>query len=264
MNPTLTIVCVATDRYLDYWIDLVNSLQPESQEVDWLLFTDRGSDIPESIVSRLDKKLTVIFQEHLPWPQPTLLRYRWISQHSALLKTSNIMYLDADMFFTRPLDLNALISENSEGKFVTVKHPGFYRPKRLLSFYLAHPSFFFGDMRLFIKEGGLGTWEKSKKSKAYVRRNLRRDYVCGGCWFGPREYFTKFVSELDRMVATDSENQIIARFHDESHLNALIALHPEIKIIAPSFCFDPTYPQLKEIDGIIVAVDKNARGAWRR
>jgi hypothetical protein len=261
-NADLTIVCIATDRYLEFWIDLVLSLQTSKQDVNWVLFTDRASEIPPSLLSMLDERLRIVFQKHLPWPYPTLLRYKWISEHSKLFESEFTMYLDSDMRFIRELDPNELLEELKTHDFIAVKHPGFYRPG--LKFYFSYPGNLVKDIRLLMREGGLGTWEKRRDSKAFVPRKRRRQYVCGGCWFGRTEVFIKKVKQLSAMVGLDLEKNLVARFHDESYLNALVAADSGIGLASPKFCFDPNYVQLNEISGLILAVDKNTSSKWER
>jgi len=261
-NPGLTIVCIATDRYLEYWVDLVLSLQTSKLDVYWVLFTDRASDIPPSLLSTLDGRLRIVFQEHLPWPFPTLLRYKWISEQIKLFETEFTMYLDSDMRFIRDLDPDELLEEFKTHDFIAVKHPGFYRPGP--KFYLSNPGNLVKDLRLLMHEGGLGTWEKRRNSEAFVARKSRRQYVCGGCWFGRTEVFIKKVRQLSSMVELDLEKNLVARFHDESYLNALVASDSGIGLASPKFCFDSNYVQLNEIGGLILAVDKNTSGKWER
>ena len=68
---------------------------------------------------------------------------------------------------------------------------------------------------------------------------------------------------LRNNIKLDLQSDFIANFHDESHLNAFI-VGKKIKILIPEFCYDPGYPQLKDISPKILAIDKNAITDWVR
>jgi hypothetical protein len=106
-----------------------------------------------------------------------------------------------------------------------------------------------------MREGGLGYWETRKESMAYVARSSRRTYFCGGIWWGKSRDLLPVVAELARGVEIDFSRGIIAKWHDESHLNAWSARNTH-QIQTPAFCFVPEYKWLKHIEAKIVAVDK--------
>ena len=68
---------------------------------------------------------------------------------------------------------------------------------------------------------------------------------------------------LRHNIKLDLRSDFIAKFHDESHLNAFIVAK-KIKILTPEFCYDPSYPQLKDISPKILAIDKNVITDWVR
>jgi hypothetical protein len=104
--------------------------------------------------------------------------------------------------------------------------------------------------------GGLGTWENRKKSSAYVPRRSRKVYVCGGFWLGKKSSFEKLVSKLDAETNIDLANGVVAKWHDESHLNKW-ASENACTVLEPSFCYDASYIWLKNLPEIIQAVRKN-------
>lgn len=68
---------------------------------------------------------------------------------------------------------------------------------------------------------------------------------------------------LRHNIEMDLSSDFIASFHDESHLNAFI-VDKQIKILSPEFCYDPSYPQLKDLSPKVLAIDKNATTEWVR
>jgi histo-blood group ABO system transferase len=119
------------------------------------------------------------------------------------------------------------------------------------------------DCRTQLRFGGLGSWERNKKSRAFVPRSQRNVYVCGGTWLGRKEEILTLCKELSSRINEDLEVGITAVFHDESHLNWYQAKN-QLTLLNPELCFDPSYPQLKNLKPKIIAVDKNVETKWVR
>jgi len=68
---------------------------------------------------------------------------------------------------------------------------------------------------------------------------------------------------LSARIEQDLSRNVIARFHDESHINWFAATY-KINLLRPDLCFDSSYPNLKGIAPRILAVDKNSQSAWIR
>jgi hypothetical protein len=98
----------------------------------------------------------------------------------------------------------------------------------------------------------------SQESHAFVPRQKRKKYVCGGTWFGLREAFFSMTNDLARIEKADTEIGVIPKWHDESVLNSWLTSN-HATLLPPSFCFYPQYPQLKGLEEFIRAVDKNAK-----
>ena len=257
---SLTIFSVATDRYLEHWINLVRSssgFTENNLSVQWILFTNREGEIPSDIKLNMRDMLLIKPVESLIWPMPTLLRYKLLSNVSDEITGEIILYLDADMLFANSVSLSDLTNSIGNNKISLVKHPGYFRPRSIsrIRFYAFNPIFILKDIKLRVMNGSLGTWEKNSKSCAYVPRNQRKEYVCGGAWFGNKDAIIEMCELLSERVEIDLSKGIIAKFHDESHLNWYSVTY-NCSISDPSFCFEPTYPQLFSIKPKIIAVNK--------
>lgn len=266
-NSSITIVTVATDRYIAFWAKLFESaLEYIDAEikVEWILFTNKGKELTEEhFNSRI--RVKVVYQESLKWPFPTLFRYRFISQNSGLFHSDIIMHLDADMLFVAPLRLSDLNSEHTDAFIKLIPHPGYFRPRgtarKLL--YICDPRIFFRDIKVMVIQGSIGAWENRKISLAFVPRIKREIYFCGGTWFGTRELILKMSEELSFRVDEDLKKGLIAVYHDESHLNWYASEH-EVQVGSPSMCHEPTYPQLSGVKPIIQVVNKSSETKWIR
>lgn len=256
----LTLFSIATSNYLNYWSDLVDSCLANldtAENIQWLLLTDRVDQIPPHIRLALGENLVVRRIEHSEWPYPTLLRYEYLLDSAEDITGSGVVYIDADMLVASRDFLPELFLLLKENDLVLVPHPGYYREggfNRIL-FYLKHPRLILRDLHLEIKQGSLGTWETRRQSSAYVPRKLRKTYACGGIWFGKKEAIINLCGQLSQSINDDLKRGIIAKFHDESHLNHFAAYNLPT-FATPAFCVDPTYPQLEKISPIVIAVDK--------
>jgi hypothetical protein len=109
-----------------------------------------------------------------------------------------------------------------------------------------------------IRVGGIGAWEMRPQSAAFVPRECRTQYFCGGTWFGPRHDIGEMLKGLSNQVSEDKNNGMIAKWHDESHLNKW-ANENRHTVSSPELCFDETYPQLKKLKPSIIAVRKKEK-----
>ncbi len=257
---SLDILTIATNQYVDYWIQMVKSADQvlgRTCKTKAIVFTD---DIEKclSIQNNLHNiSIEAISVESLKWPDASLLRYKIFDQYSLHLNSEYTMHLDADMLihndFIAPL--RNLITEYD---ISLVAHPGYFRPKgfKRVEFYLKNLDYLSRDLKSMVLIGGVGSWETKKDSSAYVPRNRRRVYVCGGTWIGKSSSIKKLFSELAGDVERDKKSGTMAIWHDESHLNRWAAEN-NFNLLSSSFCFDPTYKQLKGLPIYIEAVDKN-------
>jgi hypothetical protein len=258
----LGILTIATNRYLEYYSELVSSLfdnYSEVPEIEWYLFTDRVSDAIAIKQRHPNLKMTIIPIAGYGFPQATLYRYKIYAQHKEKLSADILMHLDADMLIRSNRFYELVSASVKKAPLCLVRHPGFYRPQGIqaVKFYASHPNFFLRDLLRIVKLGSLGDWETSKKSTAFVSRDKRNRYHCGGIWFGLNGSIKEMCDVLSSSVELDEKHGVMAKWHDESHLNKYSAQF-RVNSLTPELCFDPSYPNLEDLDEIVRAVDKNA------
>jgi histo-blood group ABO system transferase len=66
--------------------------------------------------------------------------------------------------------------------------------------------------------------------------------------------FSDFVSKQSVSVADDLANNIIAKWHDESHLNRYAAYN-KVMILGPQYCYDGKV-ELSSKKPLVIAVEK--------
>ena len=264
----LTIFSVATDRYIRYWSEMVGSFfntNSHSVKIQWVVLTDKAEEIDPDLIAKLDKSLLVSKIPHQVWPLPTILRYQFLASIAEQVLGRIVMHLDADMLFVGEIDFTELEGSLGQKGVSLVRHPGYFRPigRKKFIFYVKSPRYFVRDIKTYLRFGGLGTWERNKESKAFVPRAKRKDYVCGGTWLGRRKEIFTLCNELSSRISKDFDRGIVAVFHDESHLNWYQTKN-QFNLLNPELCFDPSYPQLRNLTPKIQAVDKNAHEKWIR
>lgn len=260
--PSLGVLTVATNIYVNYWREMALSFDMNCERKDNVVLHVFTNQIEEVEQVKLQLKNIMVVAHEIPnyiWPEATLLRYRIFSEAADDLSEDLLMHLDADMLINRS-PVGVIQNASSSGQICLVSHPGYWRPRkfsRKVDFYVKNFSVLLNDLRLILKFGGLGSWETDKESAAYVPRKLRCDYVCGGTWFGERSNFLMLVQELSNSVSQDLNQNRVAVWHDESHLNSWASKNSHY-ILDPELCFESTYPQLNGLIPTITAVNKKA------
>ena len=147
------------------------------------------------------------------FPKDSLFKFKMFLQAADELKEYDYIYFfNSNSLFTRPVGEEILPNETGLAMGVW---PG--RRER------QHPMFY--------------PYERNKKSLAYIppfQKNYR--YYMGGINGGTSDEYLKMIRVLACNIQTDYENGIIAKVHDESHINAYLRKHP-CKALGPEFCW---------------------------
>lgn len=165
----------------------------------------------------------VIFQKRIGWPHDSLKRFHIYSAHKERLSKMDYLFaIDADMRF------DGVVGDEILGELVgTIRDVGIH-----------------------------ATYEKNKKSKAYLSKKKAKHYFAGAFYGGKQKDFFKLVEQLEENVNRDLEWNYIAAWHDESHLNRYFYEHPPTIALPPSYCFY-TESWSHPYERKIVALDKN-------
>ena len=220
-----------------------------------VVFTDREADAKRLAQECERASITVVKTDTLGWPDATLLRYRLIASARYTVEGEVVMHLDADMRVVAPVGPE-LTPWSWHGGIALVRHPGFYRGNRYSAFVTRHPRLAVTDLKgWLLRERGVGQWETREESRAYVPPQRRQEYVCGGVWFGRTAEFLSMVDTLARRTDADLRDGVVARWHDESHLN-WFAAHHEVSVLSPSYCYGQGLASLRGVVPKIVALEK--------
>lgn len=244
-------VCVhATGQYLAYAQALLRSLEQygfPGQVLHFYVFTDRCAEVERW---KTDSRVSVcaIPTEHRPWPESTILRFGDYARHRSAIAGDLLLFLDADMELRNDVG-PGLLPRTWPGGIALVRHPGFYEPPQA-----QRCSIFRRAVKALRSRG---SWETSPASLAFLEESKHRVYVCGGSWMGINEAALDLCELLASRISRDTQNGVVAVWHDESHLNWWAAHHP-CQLLTPEYCFVDGYDHLQGLVPRIVALEKPA------
>jgi len=219
-NFKVGLLIVATGKYIQFVKPLIKSAQKyfcQNHDVTYFVFTDEKTPNIENIIR--------IEQKRLGWPYDTMMRHEmYFIAKQQLEKMDYLFACDADMRFVDVVG-DEILSDR-----VGTQHPGFIVDKT-------------------------GTYENRKISKAYVACSKGKVYFCGGFHGGSTQEFLKLSKTIATNVRLDLEKNIIAVWHDESHLNRYFIDNQPTIILSPSYCYPENWklPYHKRL----LALDKN-------
>lgn len=143
------------------------------------------------------------------WPAATLYRYHVLLENERHLRDFDYVYLvDADMRFEAP------VGEEVLGRTVATLHPGY----------------------VGVAAAKL-PYERRRDSHACVANGRGGVYYCGGFVGGEWDAFRALATVVRGQIELDDYRGLTAVWHDESHLNAALALRPPALVLSPSYCY---------------------------
>jgi histo-blood group ABO system transferase len=215
------LILIATNKYKIFVRPLIDSARKfllQNHKVTYYLFTDSDefNDLGDDVV--LNKI------EHLSWPMITLYRYKTFLKHRDTLSVEDyLFYCDIDMRFVGE------VGDEILGDLVSTIHPGFL--------------------------GGRGTPEYRVESTAFIPNEDELVYYAGGFNGGSSHKFLEMSEQINKNIDIDYENNIIAIWHDESHLNKFFTKNKPTTILSPSYCYPESWNLNYEKK--LLALDKN-------
>jgi len=225
----ICILTIATNKYLQFVEKLYEDLSEKfcpGAEISCLLFTDHE-------IEEAGDNVRVHYIDHEPWPMPTLKRYNYfVKEKDFILEHDYCFYFDADMRIDGVVEQDEVC-----GDLVATRH---------------------GYQSLM--DSSSQTFDRNSKSLAYVPFEEKTvTYYAGGFNGGKTEVFMKMADTIAERVDEDLKNNVVALWHDESHMNRYLIDNP------PTLDLDPTYCYAEEFIGTdypfnpgkIIALKKN-------
>lgn len=202
------VLYICTGKYDVFWKGFYDSSEKfflKNCQKDYFVFTDA-----ERIYQEESDNVHKIYQENLGWPGNTLFRYKiFLTHKDILLKYDYIFFINANMEFKSVVDESIL----PESGLIVVQHPGYYNAERSKLPY-----------------------DRNPQSMAYISKNEGKVYVCGGFNGGTSEAFLMMTETINNNTDKDFSRDIVAKWHDESHINKYILNHP-YHLLSPSYAY---------------------------
>lgn len=213
----VAIVFIGTGKYFQFFSEFHSSLvklfMPEANR-HFYVFTD----FPHAYSA---DDVTVVATKHEPWPFATLNRFKYINNIGHLLADHDlVIYIDADMKAIDLVTETEFIKDLNGKSLFAVQHPGFYNKR--------------------------GTFETNPASTACISDGDDLSFYLQGCFWGGSPQEVLFMcKELQRRIEDDLRNEVIAVWHDESHMNKYFAENREKSTsLDPGYAFSELYANL--------------------
>lgn len=221
----ICILTIATNKYLQFVEELYDSIEKNflnGHEISCLLFTDHEVETSDNV--------RVHYIDHEPWPMPTLKRYNYfVKEKEFILQHDYCFYFDADM------RVDNLVGNEVLSDLVGTQHP--------------YQSFHSIEQM---------SYDRNPKSLAYVPVGEGKNYYAGGFNGGSTKSFMKMSEVISDKVNKDLENDVVALWHDESHMNRYMIDNPPTLSLTPSYCFaEEFYGSNYPYEPKIIALKRN-------
>ena len=245
LNEYLTIekrigfFIICTGKYINFFKDLVESIEKyflTKYNHIYFISTDNPNYI-QSISSELNINSVIKFITKKGFPLDTLFRYKYLLEFDISVETlcDVIYYLDVDMKICSNIDDNILPTK--ETPLVGTYHPGFYLSEN--------------------KNGP--SCEVSSLSTAFIKNSdYNNKYIAGGFNGGITTYFIQMCKTLDENIRLDKSKDIMAAWHDESHLNKYLNTNLlKFRLLPPDYCNPENYHEKLPFEKKIIALSKD-------
>lgn len=237
MAKTIGILYLCTGPYRLFWDDFHRTVEKNfllGTEKRYFVFCDELSELKTKYGG--DERIRLIHLDAMPWPLVTLLRFRYfLSIEDELQGCDYLMFSNANIACEQTVAEDEFLPRKEAGEHMSfVQHPGFWH-----------------------KPACNAPLERSRRSLAYVPYNCKTPYVIGAMFAGETEAFLRMSHVLNERIEADLKKNVIARWHDESHLNRYVANRSDCRLLDPDYCYPFGFdlPVARKL----VAVDKASK-----
>jgi hypothetical protein len=232
----VAISFIGTGKYLNFlpkWYEKVNENFLPDAEKTFLVFTDGEGDFPEDIKTYK--------QPHLDWPYITLKRFEILqSAREEIEKNDWFVFLDADL-----IPVSKTLAED------------FFK-EELLYFGVHHPCHF---LKMPPHDNPPGAFDTNPLSSAGIEEGDDVSVYYQGCiWGGKVPEVLEMIDTLHERIETDLKNNVIAQWHDESHLNKFFSQNQDkVNTLHPEYAFPEVFGQYCDFEPKLLHLSKDNR-----
>jgi len=171
-------------------------------------------------------KVNYHYWANVKWPFPTLMRYHKICEIEKDIQFNDfLMYIDVDM------SVRSELPDFQKNSIFAVEHPGH-------------------------KKVSKAPFENNDISLAFLPKEKRKIYVCGGVQGGDTKEYLNICKKIKNDIDLDLKNNYIPKWHDETYWNKYVNLFDKKIIYDRSYCW-PEQWIATNTPGKIVALSKN-------
>ena len=188
------VLLIILGRYSIFWKDFYKSCEkyflPNCPKT-YFVFTDN-----DNLMFNKKSNVNIIKQEKMGWPYDSLLRFdMFLSKKEELLQYDYLFFFNIDILFKNTVGEEILPTAYYDG-LMTGSHVGFY-DKKTNEF----------------------TYDRNPKSTACIPYGQGKHYATGAINGGTSDAFMKLAETCSKNIHIDMRNNVMAVWHDESHLN---------------------------------------------
>lgn len=223
-----------TGKYLDYlpnWYEKMEENFLPGVQKQILVFTDGEiDDVPENI--------SIYKIDHKSWPYITLERFNSLLLAKKEIKEYDwFLFLDADTLVVDTIKEEEIFDDKP---FIGVHHPCHYLK---MPPHTEYP----------------GSFEINSYSTACIDDALDLSVYFQGClWGGKVPEVIEMIETLDRNIQDDMTRDIIAKWHDESHLNYFYTTYRDlVKVLGPEYAYPEVFSSHCDFEPKIVHLAKD-------
>lgn len=208
---TVGILYIALGKYDIFWKDFYLSAEEyflPGIKKKYYVFTDS-----ENLFAKDNDNIDVIYTKDMGWPYDTLMRFSmFLSIKDQLVSNEYLFFFNANLLFVDTIDCSFLPDEDN---LLMAIHPGYCSQANMRKIPLC----------------------RDKRSTAYVPYSTEVKYVQGALNGGKTLEYLYLVEELSKNIENDLKRGVIARFHDESHLNKYVIGRGDVKYVGPEYIY---------------------------
>lgn len=210
------------------FFETCESLFLKGHEKKYFVFTDGESELFNN------PNVCKIHQNQLGWPYDTFMRFHmFCSIEKALSDMDFLFFFNANMKFIELIG-KEILADQSNDWLIGVNHPGYYKEQ--------------------IKDF---PYDRNPESTAFIPVGQGKYYYQGCLNGGRSEEYLEMARQLAKNIDDDKAKGIIARWHDESHLNHyFLSKNPKLLDCSYAYPESLTLP----FDKKIIQLDKSKRG----
>ena len=205
------ILYICTGKYTVFWDEFYHSCEKHfmpNDERHYFVFTDG------EISTFNNPNVNKIHQNKLGWPYDTLMRFKmFITSEDKLMQMDYLFFFNANLVVKKNIG-HEILPATSEEIIATI-HPKFYKQAKSPSTY---------------------PYDRNPDSHAYIPLDKGQYYVQGAFNGGTATNFLKMSKSLNDLIEDDLSRNVIALWHDESHLNKYI-IDKNVKILHSGYIY---------------------------